>query len=142
MANFFEINTESKIGYKKLSDADLGLGTSHQTHIGLFDDTLEFLTDYHRTASSKLIFNNTTKELICLIDFINNPDGSHRSPKIRKGETSELFIGDIKTNSIVGEIRNIVANDQSSQDWYLLWFGLKNEELVFYLFKDETTFIN
>lgn len=138
MANFFEINTESKIGYKKLSDADLGLGTSHQTHIGLFDDTLEFLTDYHRTASSKLIFNNTTKELICLIDFIINPDGSHRSPKIRKGEASELFIGDIKTNSIVGEIRNIVANDQSNQDWYLLWFGLKNEELVFYLFKDES----
>ena len=138
MNTFFEINTGSKIGFKKLSDADLGRGTGHQTHIGLFEDTLEFLTEYHKTATSKLIFENNTKELICLIDFIINPDGTHRSPKIRKGDSSELYIGEIKTNSIVGEIREIVEKIDSNQDWYILWFGLTNEELVFYLFKDES----
>ena len=136
MTNFFEINIDGKIGYKKLSDADLGRGTSHQTHIGLFDDTLEFLTDYHRRATSKFIFENTTKELICLLDFIINPDGTHRSPKIRKGDSSELHIGEIKTNSIVGEIRETVEKFDSNTDWYILWFGLTNEDLVFYLFKD------
>jgi hypothetical protein len=40
---FFNIHQESKVAYKKLSSPDLGLGTSHQTHIGLYDDTLIFL---------------------------------------------------------------------------------------------------
>ena len=30
---FFELHEEGKIGYKKLTKADLGLGDSHQTHI-------------------------------------------------------------------------------------------------------------
>lgn len=136
MNTFFEINTKGKIGYKKISNSELGRGTSHITHIGLFEDTLEFLTDYHKTAISKLIYDNNTKELICLIDFIVNPDGTHRSPKIRKGDPSELHIGDIKTNSVVGEILEIVEKFDSKTDWYILWFGLTNEELVFYLFKD------
>jgi hypothetical protein len=142
MNTFFEINTKGRIGYKKITKSELGRGTSHLTHIGLFEDTLEFLTDYHRTASSKLIYNNTTKELICLINFITKPDGTHRSPKIRKGESSELHIGDIKTNSIVGEILEIVEKFDSNTDWYILWFGLTNEELVFYLFKDGSNDLN
>ena len=41
---FFELHEENKIGYKELSDADLGrAATSHQTHIGLFDDAYHFL---------------------------------------------------------------------------------------------------
>ena len=62
MNTFFEINTKGKIGYKKISNSELGRGTSHITHIGLFEDTLEFLTDYHKTAISKLIYDNNTKE--------------------------------------------------------------------------------
>ena len=30
-----QIHPDSSIGLKKLTDADLGIGTSHQTHIGL-----------------------------------------------------------------------------------------------------------
>ena len=35
---FFTLHPERKIGYKKLSEADLGLSLdSHQTHIGLYE---------------------------------------------------------------------------------------------------------
>lgn len=138
MSAFFEINRQSKIGYKKLSEADLGIGTSHQTHIGLFDDTIEFVNEAHKTASSKLIYQNTAKELICLLDFIKNPDGSFRSPKIRKGENTELEVDGVRTNSIVGEIREIATTTNPDENWYLLWFGLQNTELVFYLFRQNS----
>ena len=134
MNTFFKINRMSKIGYKKLSEADLGMGTSHQTHIGLFEDTLEFINEAHKTSAAKLIFQNTSKELVCLLDFIENPDGSFRSPKIRKGKESELEIDNIRTNSVVNEIRQIIKKENSNDEWYMLWFGLTNEELVFYIF--------
>ena len=142
MNYFFEINRLSKIGFKKLSEADLGISdSSHQTHIGLFDDTLQFIDETHKTASAKLIYKNHAKELVCLLDFIENPDGTFRSPKIRKGDKIELFIDSIPTNSVVREIRQIATNYNSNlvseginNNWFLIWFGLKNNEIVFYLF--------
>ena len=140
MNTFFEINRQSKIGYKKLSEADLGIGTSsHQTHIGLFGDTLEFVNAVHKTASAKLIYQNTAKELVCLLDFIENPDGSYRSPKIRKGDNSELQVDGVKTNSIVGEIREIVSATNPNENWHMVWFGLQNTELVFFLFRQNSS---
>lgn len=131
MSTFFEINRQSKIGYKKLSEADLGTGTSsNQTHIGLFGDTLEFVNEAHKTASAKLIYQNTAKELVCLLDFIENPDGSFRSPKIRKGDNSELEVDGVKTNSIVREIREIVTATNPYENWYMLWFGLQDRKSV------------
>jgi len=143
MSTFFEINRQSKIGYKKLSEADLGTGTSsNQTHIGLFGDTLEFVNEAHKTASAKLIYQNTAKELVCLLDFIENPDGSFRSPKIRKGDNYELEVDGVKTNSIVREIREIVTTTNPNENWYMLWFGLQNTELVFYLFRQNSVEYN
>jgi hypothetical protein len=143
MNTFFEINRQSKIGYKKLSEADLGTATSsNQTHIGLFGDTLEFVNEAHKTASAKLIYQNKAKELVCLLDFIENPDGSFRSPKIRKGDTAELEVDGVSTNSIVREIREIVTSTNPGENWYLLWFGLKNTELVFYLFRQNSNEYN
>ena len=140
MNTFFEINRQSKIGYKKLSEADLGIGTSsHQTHIGLFGDTLEFVNEVHKTASAKLIYQNTAKEFVCLLDLIKNPDGSYRSPKIRKGENHELQVDGVKTNSIVREIREIVSATNPNENWYMVWFGLQNTELVFYLFRQNSS---
>lgn len=139
MSIFFEINRQSKIGYKKLSEADLGTGTSHQTHIGLFDDTLEFISDAHKTSSAKLIYQNNAKELVCLLDFIENPDGSFRSPKIREGKRNEQQVEGIKVNSVVKEIKEIVRANGINENWYLIWFGLKNTELVFYLFRQNST---
>lgn len=43
---FFFFDIEKRIGLKKLSNADLGTSdTSRQTHIGLYNDVLQFLGD-------------------------------------------------------------------------------------------------
>lgn len=133
-----QINTESTIGIKRLSEADLGTSlTSNQTHIGLFDGTLNFIEVEHQIISSQLIHNNQVKELLSLLDFIENPDGSFRSPKIRKGNESELIINNSRINSVVREIREIVNG--STANWYLLWFGLDTNELVFHLFNNNSS---
>lgn len=130
MNNFFSLSQNSNIGFKKLSDADLGLGVgSNQTHIGLFGNTLSF-DRAHKAVFSKLIYQNSSLERICLLDFIENPDGSYRSPKTRTGSPSELQqYGD----SIVKEIRQIVNKQKQVSAWFLIWFELSNGEFVFYL---------
>lgn len=76
-----------------------------------------------------------------LLDFIKNPDGTYRSPKIRIGNEPELLVGDLQINSVVREIRDIIQASPN-EDWYLLWLGLDTNELVFLLFKNGTTDFN
>lgn len=133
-----QVNIESTIGIKRLSEADLGTSiTSNQTHIGLFDGTLNFIEVEHQIISSQLIYNNQVTELLSLLDFIENPDGSFRSPKIRKGNEPELVINNSRVNSVVREIREITNGTTSN--WFLLWFGLDTNELVFHLFNENST---
>lgn len=137
-----QVHRESVIGIKKLSEADLGTSlTSNQTHIGLFDGTLSFLTEEHQTISSQLIYQNRVFDLLSLLDYIKNPDGSYRSPKIRKGNEPELEVGDLRINSVVREIRDIIQISPND-DWFLLWLGLDTNELVFLLFRNGTTDFN
>ncbi len=131
-----QVNKNGAIGIKKLSDADLGLSIrSNQTHIGLFDGTLDFLDMEHQIISSQLIHNGKVVELLSLLDYITREDGSLNAPKIRKGAASELMFNGSKINSVVREIRSIV---NTTQDWFLLWFGLDNNELVFHLFNNDS----
>jgi|SRR5690554_575046 len=123
---FFNLHEEKKIGFKKLSDADLGLGASHQTHIGLYGDTFTFLHDKEVETNSYLIYNNNIDVVDCYFDRIQNKDGSFRSPKIRKGERNAV--------SVVTIIRDTVKEKSISEDWFLIWFGLENEDMVFYFF--------
>lgn len=133
-----QVNRESTIGIKRLSEADLGTSTtSNQTHIGLFDGTLNFIEVEHQIISSQLIYNNQVIELLSLLDFIENPDGSFRSPKIRKGNELELVINNSRVNSVVREIREIT--NETTSNWFLLWFGLDTNELVFHLFNENST---
>jgi 5-methylcytosine-specific restriction protein A len=134
MKIMLQVNQNSKIGFKKLSSADLGTGNSHQTHIGLFDETIEFVGDHEMPVTAKFIYNKTIKDLICLLDFIKTPNGLLRSPKIRKGNKNELYIDNGNNKSIVGEVREIAENYDTFQLWFLLWFSTKNSELVFVLF--------
>jgi hypothetical protein len=138
MSKFFEINRQSKIGYKKLTNAELGIGIGNQTHIGLFADTLEFVTEEHKTDFSKLIYNNKSKEVICFLDFIHRENGRIDAPKIRKGDEWELIINGISYNSVVREIREIVNAINPNENWFLFWFGLENTELVFHLFSQNS----
>ena len=126
---FFEIHEENLIGYKELTDADLGAKpTSHQTHIGLFGDVFTFLPNSIEISDSLVIYNNSYSELPVFFDRIENPDGSFRSPKIRTGAN--------KGNSVVSFIRTTAASLPSNLKWYLFWFGLKSERPVFFLFNN------
>ncbi|WP_148468646.1 DUF3883 domain-containing protein [Alistipes sp.] len=124
---FFRAHGEGRIGYKQLTDADLGRGaTTHQTHIGLFDDILTFLYDQRVEEEAMLIFNNNSDMVDCFFDRIENPDGSFRSPKIRKGNAV----------SVVTVIRDWAISEPMDYRWYLMWFGLESGMVVFYLFND------
>lgn len=127
---FLKLHSEEKIGYKKLSKADLGLNdSSHQTHIGLFDDVLTFLPNNAEVNDAWLIYEGKVFTLDLIFDRIKNPDSTFRSPKIRLGGKDVI--------SIASKIRDIVkTSGAENQDWFLIWFGLENKRPVFFLFKD------
>ncbi len=128
---FFFFNDENRIGFKKLTGADLGISeTSHQSHIGLYEGVLEFLDDSDVVRSAMLIYGDYCNVLDCSFDRIKNPDDSYRSPKIRIGQDSD--------NSVVSKIREF-ARKNPNDDWYLAWMGLESKELVFWLVKSGTT---
>lgn len=128
---FFKLHCERKIGFKLLSQADLGLGTSHQTHIGLYDDIFTFLQNSAVEETVFLIYGNTIDNIDCYFDRIENSDGTFRSPKIRKGEKNSV--------SVVTIIRDKAKEFPSNYKWYLIWFGLENEKMVFYFFNDHSS---
>ena len=131
------------IGIKKLSEADLGLSNnSHQTHIGLFENTLTCIDDLHLIDFCFLVTEKEKKKLLCLLDYIENPDGTFRSPKIRKGNSEELTFEGHELNSVVREIRNVVKDTVSNRDWYLLWFATDNQLLVFVIFEFRSGLFN
>ena len=117
----YNMDTRGLLGFKELSFADLGTGNSHQTHIGLYGRVLDTIGNNAIIPSSILIFGNTYHTLDCYFDRIQNPDGSFRSPKIRSGQS----------DSIVRKIREYAI--RYSEPLYLLWFGLTNGKIVFFL---------
>ena len=123
---FFHTNNENRIGWKKLSEADLGFSSkSRQTHIGLYEDVLTFLDNSDVVKSAMLLYDGYCDIHNCTFDRIQNPDGSFRSPKIRVGDNKD---------SVVTKIREFASSDPSAI-WYLIWVGLDSNELVFWLVK-------
>lgn len=128
---FFELHNEQRIGYKEMTNPDLGRkSTSHQTHIGLFDDVLTFLPNNIEINDCMMIYNKSVEFLSLNFDRIENPDGSFRSPKIRAGGRDVV--------SIVTFIRDKVKDFSIDTKWYLFWFGLKSEQPVFFLFNNRS----
>ena len=124
------------IAIKMLSDADMGLSAkSNQTHIGIYENTLYCIDDLHMVRSCLFVAEQKSKTLLCLLDYIENPDGTFRSPKIRKGSNEEMTYQGREMNSVVREIREIVKSGQKIKKWYLLWFVDESERLVFVLFE-------
>ncbi len=129
----FQLHDEKIIGFKQLSESDLGTGeTSHQTHIGLFGDVLTFLPNPALIDNAILIFGEKMMTLPVEINKIENPDSSTRSPKIKSAYNDEKT-----TNTITKQIRNIVATVDPSIKWYMFWFGLSTQQPVFYLFNEK-----
>lgn len=130
---FFFFDIEKRIGLKKLSSADLGTkGTSNQTHIGLYKDVFQFLGD-NVVTTAMLVYGDYCQMLDCYFDRIENPDGSHRSPKIRMGKKKE--------DSVASKIREFALTDVNA-DWYLVWSGLENKDLVFWLINSKSVDFN
>lgn len=126
---FFNLHREGKIGFKKLSDADLGLGNSHQTHIGLMEDVFTFLHDRDVEEEAMFIYKNEISFINCYFDRIQTPNGTFRSPKIRKGDPNSI--------SVTKVIRDITHN-KPNKNWFLMFFGLESEQMVFYIFNDQS----
>lgn len=131
---FFKLHSERKIGFKKLTKADLGLSISHQTHIGLYDKILTYLGDKEIDEKALLIYNGSIDIVDCYFDRIKNPNGTYRSPKIRKGDNNSV--------SIVTIIRNEAKRYGQTYNWYLVWFGLEHGEMVFYFFNNHSSDFN
>ena len=128
---FFELHNEKKIAYKHLTDADLGRSTtSNQTHIGLFGDVFTYLPNSFEIEDCMLIYDNSVEFLSLNFDRILNPDGTYRSPKIRKGEKNIV--------SVVTFIRDRAKEFDNNLKWYLFWFGLKGGQPVFFLFNENS----
>jgi hypothetical protein len=131
------------IGLKKLSRADLGLSEeSNQTHIGLFENTFSCIEDLHLIDFCYLVTEKEQKKLLCLLDYIENPDGTFRSPKIRQGTNEELIFHGEEVNSVVREIRKIAIETDVNNDWYLLWFASDNGFLIFFMFEFRSELFN
>ncbi len=127
---FFEAHTEGRIGYKQLTDTDMGRSIGHTTHIGLFDDILTFLPNNY-DGSAMFIYDNKAEILDVFFDRIERENGTFDAPKIRKGGKNAV--------SVVTVIQDIVNNDRRSDlRWYLIWFGLRSEEAIFFLFNNES----
>lgn len=127
---FFEVHSEKKIGFKKLSLNDLGLkDTGHQTHIGLYQHILDFLPDNHVEKAAILIYADYCEILNCDYGKINRRTGKIEAPNIKSGSRKE--------KTIVNQIRYFASKKQGC-GWYLVWFGLQSEELVFWLISDDS----
>ena len=127
---FFEVHPEKKIGVKKLSPNDLGLKeTGHQTHMGLYLHILDFLPDNHVEKAAILIYGNYCEILNCDYGKINRKTGKFEAPNIKSGARNE--------QTVVNQIREFAALKPHC-DWYLVWFGLQSEELVFWLISSDS----
>ena len=128
---FFEVHSEKKIGIKKLSLNDLGLKeTGHQTHIGLYQHVLDFLPDNHIEKAAILIYDDYCEILNCDYGKISRSTGKIEAPNIKSGSRNEM--------TIVNQIRTFASKKQGCE-WYLVWFGLQSEELVFWLIASDST---
>jgi hypothetical protein len=122
---------EGRIGYKKLTDADLGRSRrSHQTHIGLYEGILTFLPDQNFEDIAKFVYNEHITDVGFTFGRIENRNGTFRSPNIKAGGRGVV--------SVVTIIRDNVASNPTNFDWYLIWFGLESKEVVFYLFNNHS----
>ena len=72
---FFFFDIEKRIGLKKLSGVELGTSeTSNQTHIGLFEDVLQFLGD-NVVTTAMLVYGDYCQILMELLEALKYAKG-------------------------------------------------------------------
>ena len=127
---FFKLHKEGKIGFKQLTEADLGRTVGNTTHIGLFGDILTFLPDRDYEEDAMFLYQKKSESLLFSFDRINRSSGRFDAPKIKTGGRNVI--------SVVTKIKDITKNPIDSKRWFLIWFGLESEEVVAFLFNDSS----
>ena len=126
-----ELHSEQRIGFKPLSNADLGKSKkSGQTHIGLCQKVFTYLPNKYSHNNCILKYENSIERLPFYFDRILRQDGTYNSPKTRFGNEDE--------NTIARRIREITVAQPEITKWYLIWFGLKDEQPVFILLNEQS----
>lgn len=132
-----ELHEEGAIAWKWLTAADLGRGSSNQTHVGLRKDVLKFLpigkdvTEYDSLLLCEEADGRITRQSRKLrINQIQRQDGSLECPKSNSGTDG---------HSITAGIRGFVSKGEANLDWYLVWFGIKDGTPVFFLWSSKST---
>ncbi len=138
-----KINEKRQIGFKKLTPADLGRASSHQTHIALFEAPLDWLLEKnlpHVVLELQFVHVSQLTFFKGPVDFIKSKEtGLYRSPKLRTGMRNEEFN---QPESLCRHIRNIVdkkSKELKDTEWYLFWASLdfSDQDMVFFLFHSE-----
>lgn len=125
----FEIHPEGKISFKRLTDADLNRSPkSHQTHIGLSNNSLTFMPDNKKEYNAMLIYKSYCDILSCDIAKILRADGKRDAPKISTTFNEENVVKKIRT----------FAKETVSKSFFLLWFGLDSSTPVFWLIEEDS----
>ena len=128
----FDIHSESKIAFKKLTDADLHRSEkSHQTHIGLSNKSLTFMADNKTEYSAMLIYNSYCDIVQCEVGKITRQSGRQDAPNIKSGGVGS-------ESNVVKNIREF-ASKQPDKDFFMLWFGLDSGTPVFWLISRGST---
>ncbi len=127
---FFKTHTEGKIGYKEITPSELGVTVGGTTHIGLFGDILQFLPDKDFSDTAMLVYNDECMSVDYAFDRIGRKEGVYNSPKIKTGGKNVV--------SVVSVIKDQYRKYDPSYRWFLMWFGLESEEVVFYIFNDHS----
>lgn len=134
MAESFYVKFGVSIGCKYLTEADLGKGpNSSQTHFGLLEGV--FNQSYNSSVRNDVpiyVCDSVGSGTMCL-DFIRNPDGSLRSPKIRIGRTDEE-----KASNIARSIRTM-AELFPNRNWFM-FFSENRNNMPFFAFLLEDSY--
>ena len=120
------------VGCKYLTDADLGNNTGSQTHIGLLEGVFD--ESYNENPCFDVpvfVCDAVGSGTICL-DFIQNSDGTLRSPKIRMGKNSEE-----KKANVTRTIRAF-SELFPNRKWFL-FFSIYQDDKPFFVFLLEGT---
>lgn len=125
-------------GIKRLRESEIGNDTSRQAHIGLFQDVI-ISQGHHQKLIANLYFEENVHTTLAFLDFIQNEDGTLRSPKIRKGNQDDNYIvNGVSYNSLVLEILNLIHSSNTDLNWYILFTQKDDTELDFYLFDSDS----
>lgn len=124
---------DHRINIKTLSKADLGISSeSHQTHIGLSTDFMDGWDEFQGLEGYLAIKDFGYERVSIYTKYIENPDGSRRSPSIiTNPKTSEL---ERRYPSILHKIRDaaplISERIKTENILFILCFNNNHEPMV------------